>query len=154
MTSDRRGFDFGILIHGGASVVKIKRTNEITSSLRSAVLCGFDLLKRSSSNNTAAVHSVEAAVASMEDSGVFCAGIGACLTIDKTVEMDASIMDGRGISAGSVGMATGIKNPVKLARQIMDRTDHVMIVSDGVTKLSKLFGNAVEEYPHDINEKK
>ena len=55
------------------------------------------MLKRSSSNN--AVDSVEAAVASMEDSGVFDAGIGACLTIDKIVEMNASIMDGIDISA-------------------------------------------------------
>jgi beta-aspartyl-peptidase (threonine type) len=152
LTSDRKGFDFGILIHGGASVEKIQRTNEITRSLKSAVSYGFDLLKRSSSNR--AVDSVEAAVSSMEDSGVFDAGIGSYLTIDKTVEMDASIMDGRDISAGSVGMATGIKNPVKLARQIMERTDHVMIVSDGVTKLFKLFDDTVEEYPHDLNDKK
>jgi beta-aspartyl-peptidase (threonine type) len=152
LTSDRKGFDFGILIHGGASVEKIKRTNEITRSLKSAVSYGFDLLKRNSSNN--AVDSVEAAVASMEDSGLFDAGVGAYLTIDKTVEMDASIMDGRDISAGSVGMATGIKNPIKLARQIMERIDHVMIVSDGVTKLLKLFGNTIEEYPHELNEKK
>jgi len=149
LTSDRKSFDFGILIHGGASVKKIKRTNEITRSLKPAVSYGFDLLKRSSND---AVDSVEAAVASMEDSGIFDAGVGAYLTIDKTVEMDASIMDGRDISAGSVGMVTGIKNPIKLARQIMERTDHVMIVSDGVTKLSKLFGNTVEEYPHE-NEK-
>lgn len=150
LTSDRNSFDFGILIHGGASVKKIKRTTEITRSLSSAVSYGFDLLKRSSNK---AVDSVEAAVASMEDSGIFDAGVGAYLTIDKTVEMDASIMDGRDISAGSVGMVTGIKNPIKLARQIMERTDHVMIVSDGVTKLSKLFGNTVEEYPHELNEK-
>ena len=76
----------------------------------------------------------------MEDSGVFDAGVGSYLTIDKTVEMDASIMDGRDISAGSVGMVMGIKNPIKLARQIMEHTDHVMVVSDGVTKLTKLFG--------------
>jgi beta-aspartyl-peptidase (threonine type) len=62
--------------------------------------------------------------------------------------MDASIMDGRDISAGSVGMVTGIRNPIKLARQIMERTDHVMIVSDGATKVSKLFDNAIEDYPH------
>ena len=152
MTYDGKSFDFGILIHGGSSTEKIKRTYEIRRSLNSAVSYGFDLLKTNSSNN--AVDSVEAAIASMEDSGVYNAGVGACLTIDKTVEMDASIMDGRDISAGSVGMATGIKNPVKLARQIMDRTDHVMIVSDGVAKLSKLFGNTVEDYPHDLNEKK
>ena len=107
------------------------------------------MLKRSSNE---AVDSVEAAVASMEDSGVFDAGVGSYLTIDKTVEMDASIMDGRDISAGSVGMVTGIKNPIKLARQIMERTDHVMIVSDGVTKLSKQLAAPIEEYPHEPNE--
>ena len=57
MTSDRKSFDFGILIHGGASIKKIKRTNEITRSLKSAVSYGFDLLKRSSNK---AVDSVEA----------------------------------------------------------------------------------------------
>ena len=150
MTSNRKGFDFGILIHGGAGVKKIKRTDDITRSLKSAVSNGFDLLKRSSNK---AVDSVEAAVASMEDSGVFDAGVGSYLTIDKTVEMDASIMDGRDISAGSVGMAMGIKNPIKLARKIMEHTDHVMMVSDGVTRLSKLFGNTVEEYPQELNTK-
>ena len=150
MTTNRKGFDFGILIHGGAGVEKIKRTDDITRSLKSAVSNGFDLLKRSSNK---AVDSVEAAVASMEDSGVFDAGVGSYLTIDKTVEMDASIMDGRDISAGSVGMAMGIKNPIKLARKIMERTDHVMMVSDGVTRLSKLFGNTVEEYPQELNKK-
>ena len=150
MTSNRKGFDFGILIHGGAGVKKINRTDDITRSLKSGVSNGFDLLKRSSNK---AVDSVEAAVASMEDSGVFDAGVGSYLTIDKTVEMDASIMDGRDISAGSVGMAMGIKNPIKLARKIMERTDHVMMVSDGVTRLSKLFGNTVEEYPQELNKK-
>ena len=150
MTTNRKGFDFGILIHGGAGVEKIKRTDEITRSLKSAVSNGFDLLKRSSNK---AVDSVEAAVASMEDSGVFDAGVGSYLTIDKTVEMDASIMDGRDISAGSVGMAMGIKNPIKLARKIMEHTDHVMMVSDGVTRLSQLFGNTVEEYPQELNTK-
>ena len=150
MTSDRKGFDFGILIHGGAGVEKIKRIDDITRSLKSAVSNGFDLLKRSSNK---AVDSVEAAVASMEDSGVFDAGVGSYLTIDKTVEMDASIMDGRDISAGSVGMAMGIKNPIKLARKIMERTDHVMMVSDGVTRLSNLFGNTVEQYPQELNKK-
>jgi beta-aspartyl-peptidase (threonine type) len=89
----------------------------------------------------------------MEDSGVFDAGVGSYLTIDKTVEMDASIMDGRDISAGSVGMAMGIKNPIKLARKIMEHTDHVMMVSDGVTRFSQLFGNTVEEYPQELDTK-
>ena len=89
----------------------------------------------------------------MEDSVVFNAGVGACLTIDKKIEMDASIMDGRDISAGSISMAQGIKNPIKLARKIMEQTDHVMIVSDGLTNLLNLFDRDIEEYRHDISEK-
>jgi L-asparaginase / beta-aspartyl-peptidase len=56
----------------------------------------------------------------MEDSGTFNAGVSSCLTIDKRIEMDASIMDGLDISAGSVGMVQDIKNPIKLARLIME----------------------------------
>jgi len=82
LSSNGKSFDFGILIHGGASVEKIKKTDEITRSLKSAVSYSFDFLKRSSSNNAAAVDSVEAAVVSMEDSGVFNAGISSSLTID------------------------------------------------------------------------
>jgi L-asparaginase / beta-aspartyl-peptidase len=83
LRSNCKGFDFGILIHGGSSTKKIKRVKEITRSLRSSIYYGYDLLK----NGNQALDSVEAAVASMEDSGVFNAGMGSCLTIDKTIEM-------------------------------------------------------------------
>ena len=129
---------FGILIHGGADTKRIGQSTEkkdkIRRFLESSVSHGFDALKK---DNTA-IDSVEIAITCMEDSGVFNAGTGACLTIDKRIEMDASIMDGRDISAGCVGMVKGICNPIKLARQVMERTDHVMIVSDGVNKIAKL----------------
>jgi L-asparaginase / beta-aspartyl-peptidase len=147
--SNCKNFDFGILIHGGSGTTKLKRVNKITRSLKSSVSYGFDLLKKGSN----AVDAVEAAVASMEDGGIFNAGVGACLTIDKKIEMDASIMDGKDISAGSAGMVQDIKNPIKLARQIMERTDHVMIVSDGITKLLDLFDRDIEQYHHDISGK-
>ena len=147
LSSNRKDFDFGILIHGGSSSKKIKKLSEITRSLRTCVYCGFDLLKRSNK----AVDSVEAAVASMEDSGTFNAGIGSCLTIDKTVEMDASIMDGRNITAGSVGMVQNVKNPIKLARLVMERTDHIMVVAGGATKLANLFNGHFGWYYRDNN---
>ena len=129
---------FGILIHGGADTKRIGQSTEkkdkIRRFLESSVSHGFDALKK----DNIAVDSVEIAITSMEDSGIFNAGKGACLTLDKQIEMDASIMDGRDISAGCVGMVKGICNPIKLARQVMERTDHVMIVSDGVNKLAKL----------------
>jgi beta-aspartyl-peptidase (threonine type) len=146
--SDHRNSHFGILIHGGAKTKKIKgsskRAAEISRFLKSSVLDGFNLLKKGS--NT--VDAVEAAVVIMEDSGVFNAGAGAALTIDKQIEMDASIMDGKDISAGCVGMVQGIRNPIKLARKVIERTDHVMIVSEGALKLAKLLNIDVEQsYP-------
>jgi L-asparaginase / beta-aspartyl-peptidase len=135
---------FGILIHGGVETKiidkSIERKDKIRRFLGSSVSSGFASLKK---DNTA-VDSVEVAITNMEDSGVFNAGTGACLTIDKQIEMDASIMDGRDISAGCVGMVKGICNPIKLARQVMEKTDHVMIVSDGVNKFAKLSNIQIE----------
>ena len=146
--SDHRSSHFGILIHGGAKTKKIKRSSkradEISRFLKSSVLDGFNLLKKGNS----AVDAVEAAVVIMEDSGVFNAGKGAALPIHKQIEMDASIMDGKDISAGCVGMVQGIRNPIKLARQVIERTDHVMVVSEGVHTLAKFLNIDVEQsYP-------
>jgi len=103
--SDSTLSDFGILIHGGAGTEKIKesskRAMDITNSLVSSVCNGFEILKK---ENGIAVDAVESAVANMENSGVFNAGLGSCLTVNKQIEMDASIMNGKDISVGSVGM--------------------------------------------------
>ena len=139
--------DFGILIHGGAGTEKIKksskRAKDITNSLMSSVCNGFEILRK---ENGTAVDAVESAVANMENSGVFNAGLGSCLTIDKQIEMDASIMNGKDISVGSVGMVQNIQNPIKLARLVMESTDHVMFVSEGANKLAKLLGIEFRHY--------
>jgi L-asparaginase / beta-aspartyl-peptidase len=139
--------DFGILIHGGAGTEKIKksskRAKEITNSLTSSVCNGFEILRK---ENGTAVDAVESAVANMENSGVFNAGLGSCLTVDKKIEMDASIMNGNDISVGSVGMVQNIQNPIKLARLVMASTDHVMFVSEGANKLAKLLGMEFRHY--------
>src|SRR5919108_1296758 len=139
--------DFGILIHGGAGTEKIKksskRAKDITNSLISSVCNGFEILRK---ENGTAVDAVESAVANMENSGVFNAGLGSCLTVDKQIEMDASIMNGKDISVGSVGMVQNIQNPIKLARLVMESTDHVMVVSEGANKLAKLLGMEFRHY--------
>jgi L-asparaginase / beta-aspartyl-peptidase len=139
--------DFGILIHGGAGTEKIKksskRAKDITNSLMSSVCNGFEILRK---ENGTAVDAVESAVANMENSGVFNAGLGSCLTVDKQIEMDASIMNGKDISVGSVGMVQNIQNPIKLARLVMESTDHVMFVSEGANKLAKLLGMEFRHY--------
>ena len=128
---------YGILIHGGIKTKRIKSPSKsadtIKKSLKDSISDGFNLLKKTIS----AIDAVEASVVSMENSGNFNAGLGSCLTIDKNVEMDASIMNGKDISAGSVGMLKGVINPIKLARYVMEHTNHVMLVSDGAIKLAK-----------------
>jgi L-asparaginase / beta-aspartyl-peptidase len=127
--------NFGIMVHGGAGTSKIRtKRTQISKALEDSVSAGYDILLAGRD----AVDSVESAVASMEDSGVFNAGIGSCLTLEKRIEMDASIMDGRDLRAGSVGAVEHIQNPVKLARKVMERTDHVMFVSGGALKLAEL----------------
>ena len=66
--------------------------------------------------------------------------IGSCLTIDKQIEMDASIMNGIDISAGTVGMVKSVQNPIKLARYVMEHSNHVMLVSDGAIEFAKTLG--------------
>ncbi len=124
--------NFGILIHSGAGS-KIKSSVQISKALKDACSLGYALLEAGQD----AVDAVESAVASMEDSGLFNAGVGSCLTVDKRIEMDASIMNGKDLSCGSVGMVQNIRNPVRLARLVMEKTDHVFLVSDGAIELAK-----------------
>ena len=141
----------GILLHGGARSEKInassQRAKKICKSIRLASQEGFSFLKR---GNTA-IDAVEIAVVMMEDSGIFNAGAGSCLTIDGCVEMDASIMSGIDLSAGSVGMVRDISNPIKLARQIMDKSDHVMLVSTGASQFANLINMQVKQILPDTN---
>lgn len=147
--------NFGILLHGGASGSNKRKIAKqpskggevrVTKAIEQAASCGFDVLRNANANESStALDAVEIAVASMENSGVFDAGIvGSYLTMDSEIEMDASIMNGKDLTAGSVGMVKNIQNPIKLARLVMERTDHVMMVSDGATHLAKLFGMEIK----------
>jgi beta-aspartyl-peptidase (threonine type) len=131
--------NFGTMVHGGAGATKRREPKEerrISKVISDSVIAGYDILK----SGHQAVDGVEHAVAHMEDSGLFNAGIGSCLTLDKRIEMDASIMNGKDLAAGSIGMVQNVANPVRLARLVMERTDHVMLVSDGALELAKLLG--------------
>lgn len=125
-----------IVVHGGAGVWQTERKNLGLSGVKEAAKAGFNILKSGGS----ALDAVEAAVAQMEDNEVFNAGLGSALTIDKRIEMEASIMDGKTLDAGATGLLSDIKNPVCLARIVMENTDHVFVVADGAEKLADLFG--------------
>jgi beta-aspartyl-peptidase (threonine type) len=124
-----------IVVHGGAGNWHPERINPGLEGVKKAAKTGFDIMARGGS----ALDAVVEAVSVMEDEGVFNAGYGSSLTIEKTVEMEASVMDGKTLRAGAAGLLRDIKNPVRLARIVMEKTDHVFIVGEGAEKLARLF---------------
>ena len=130
-----RGKKPTIVVHGGAGSWQPERSQDGLRGVKEAAKTGFDILKRGGS----AFDSVVEAVAVLEDKGAFNAGYGSSLNIEKNVEMEASVMDGRTLEAGAAGLLCDIKNPVRLARIVMEKTDHVFLVGAGAEKLAKLY---------------
>jgi len=124
-----------IVVHGGAGTWRPERSQAGLEGVKKAAKTGFHILKHGGS----AVDSVIEAVEVMEDEGTFNAGYGSSLNIEKRVEMEASIMDGETLQAGAVGLLKDVKNPVRLARVVMEKTDHVFVVGEGAEKLAKTF---------------
>jgi len=125
---------FKIVVHGGAgfwrSDVRVARIG-----VENAALEGLRVLV----NGGSALDAVETAVSVMEDDPIFNAGKGAALTCVGTVEMDAAIMDGRQLSAGAVALVRRVKNPVRLARIVMENTDHVLVAGETAERLARVF---------------
>lgn len=129
---------FSIAIHGGAgTLVKGMMTPELETrykkDLKEAMDAGYTVLE----NGKSAVEAVEAAVVVLENSSLFNAGKGAVFTATGTHEMDASIMDGKTLNAGAVSLITGIRNPVSLARDVMEKSEHVFLAGDGAHEFAK-----------------
>jgi len=92
-----------------------------------------------------ALDAVEAACAALEDDPLFNAGTGACLNADGEIELDASIMEGSSLRAGGVALVRGVKNPIRLARLVMERSPHVLLAADGAERFAREQG--VEPHP-------
>ncbi|CAN7983678.1 unnamed protein product, partial [Ixodes hexagonus] len=123
-----------IVVHGGAGSMSPDIMADKLKVLRQAVDAGFALLD--TGRDAAALDAVEAAVRVMEDHQSCNAGYGSSLTLDGKVEMDALIMEGTQMRAGAVGAVRKVRNPVTLARHVMEKarhppfsaTDHVFLV--------------------------
>ena len=126
--------DAKIVVHGGAGFWRkdVKRGRE---GVQKAASAGSKVL----ADGGCALDAVEAAVSVMEDDSIFNAGTGSALTCVGTVEMDAAIMDGRNLSAGAVALIRNTKNPIHLARVVMENTDHVLLAGKTAEKLGKAF---------------
>jgi len=137
--------NFSIAIHGGAgTLVKGLMTPELEAeykaALQNALTQGYAVLEKGAS----ALDAVEVAVRLLEDSPLFNAGKGSVFTAEGTHEMDAAIMNGENLKAGAVSLITGIKNPVSLARDIMDKSYHVFLAGEGAMQFAKSNGYTIE----------
>lgn len=122
-----------IVVHGGAGF----RPRYIKRGLKgvsTSVSEGLEVLRRGGS----ALDAVETSVCVLEDDAVFNAGKGSALNLNGDVEMDAAIMDGRDLLAGAVALIQSTRNPVRLARLVMEKTDHVLLAGKDAERL-KLF---------------
>jgi len=136
----------GLVVHGGAGTISRsemtpQREREYRAGLERAMTAGYEILKRGGSSLDAA----EAAVRVLEDDPHFNAGKGAVFTSIGTNEMDAAVMDGKTLSAGTVASLKHIKNPVSLARLVMEKSGHVMMDGEGAEAFAK--ENGVQVLP-------
>jgi len=136
--------EWTLLIHGGAGVM---RGAEMTAEMDAAYRAGLNEALAAGSKVLAgggdAIDAVEAAVRVLEDNPNFNAGKGAVLTREGVAELDASIMDGRNRKAGAVAQVRTVKNPIGMARYVMDKTDRVMFAGKAVDEMAAKAGKEI-----------
>ena len=126
--------DWALVIHGGAGVItRDQMTADRDSAYREVLKEALEIGKRILSDGGTAVEAVEKTIHIMENSPLFNAGKGAVFTNSGTNEMDAAIMDGSDLNAGSVAGITDIKNPISAARAVMEKSVHVMLAGKGAS---------------------
>jgi len=144
---------FSIAIHGGAgTLVKGMMTPALEAAYKSALQLALTEGYKVLENDGNAVEAVAIAVKFLEDSHLFNAGKGSVFTAAGTHEMDASIMDGKTLEAGAVSLITGIKNPVSLAKDVMEKSEHVFLAGDGAMQFAKQLDYTVEDASYFYDE--
>jgi beta-aspartyl-peptidase (threonine type) len=144
--------NFSLAIHGGAGTITRSsmtsdKEQKYLQALDNALKAGETILK----NGGTSLDAVSAAVQNLEDCPLFNAGKGSVFTNSGGHEMDASIMNGRDLSAGAVAGVRSVKNPVLLARAIMEKSEHVFLAGQGAAAFAKSIGMQfeVDEYFYD-----
>jgi beta-aspartyl-peptidase (threonine type) len=132
---------FGLAIHGGAGTLpraemSSDREQLYRAGLTAALAAGYSVLESGGTS----LDAVTRAVVALEDDPLFNAGRGAVFTIDGRNELDASIMDGATLRAGAVSGVTHIKNPIELARTVMEHSDYVLLAGSGAEEFALIRG--------------
>ena len=127
-----------LAIHGGAgtiiqSLMTAELEQEYRNALETALKVGWQILNKGGN----ALDAVEATVVELENFPLFNAGKGAVFTHEGKNELDASIMDGKNLKAGAIAFVRNVKNPIKLARLVMEKTEHCLLAGDGANEFAK-----------------
>jgi L-asparaginase / beta-aspartyl-peptidase len=144
-----------LAIHGGAGTIERsdmtpEREREYRTGLERALGAGYEILKRGGSS----LDATEAAVRVLEDDPHFNAGKGSVFTSVGTNEMDAAIMDGKTLAAGAVASLKHIRNPIDLARLVMEKSGHLMMDSDGAELFAKENGIELVDQQYFFTQKR
>ncbi|MGE5395345.1 MAG: isoaspartyl peptidase/L-asparaginase family protein [Candidatus Saccharibacteria bacterium] len=129
---------YALVIHGGAGTMDRKELTpdmekEYTAVLTRALHVGDSVL----ANGGTCMDAIEKTIVIMEDSPLFNAGKGAVFTHEGLVELDASVMEGRTLKAGAIAGVRDIKNPIRVARKVMEQSGHVMLTGSGASQFAK-----------------
>lgn len=120
-----------IIVHSGAGTISNERANDAQQGCRDAAQLGWQALQRGES----ALNAIETAVRTLEDNPTFNAGTGSCLSDDGSIQLDAGMMDGAGLRTGAVAGVERIKNPITLARLILE-SPHAFLIGDGAQQFA------------------
>ena len=131
--------NFSLIVHGGAWDIPPAAVPDCRIGIRHALEAGCEVLARGG----AAIDAVEAAVIVLEDDVTFDAGTGAHLNRDGRVQLDAIIMDGATLEAGAVAAVERVKNPIRLARKVLESSEHMMLVGAGAELFARESGLAL-----------
>jgi len=152
--SSSKKIEWAIAIHGGAgNIVPGDYTKEQLDSYNHELGCALEIGKKILSHGGTSLDAVEGVIRYMEDCPLFNAGKGAVFNHDGKNELDAAIMDGNGLRAGAVANVGDIKNPISVARLVMDKSQHVLMVGKGASKFARSQGAEIVDSTYFYTQK-
>jgi beta-aspartyl-peptidase (threonine type) len=125
-----------LIVHGGAWNIPDDAVEAHRAGVAAALAIGWNVLRSGGSS----VDAVEQSLRSLEDNGTFDAGCGSHFNAEGVVELDASIMNGKTFRCGAVGAVQRVKNPITLARKIMEDSEHILLVAEGAEQFARANG--------------
>jgi L-asparaginase / beta-aspartyl-peptidase len=138
---------YSLMIHGGAGALEDLKYEASEAAFRQSITTILEQGRQRLEQGDAALDVVEYCVTLLENDPLYNAGRGSVLNAEGQVEMDAALMNGKDIRAGAVACVKHIKNPIALARRVLDQGDHVLLVGDGALAFAQFC--EMETYPDD-----